>query len=116
MQKSELIGLPVEVSGWDTEGRFFVEHSALDSTESGQKTLLLRHAVHARSFVFIRARDGDSFAKSHPEVHHVERTESSEHCGYHKLHLTDFPPRRNGGGKPKNAAEHLIGVCEEVKS
>lgn len=38
MQKSELIGLRVEVSGWDAEGQFFVEHSALGSPESGQKT------------------------------------------------------------------------------
>jgi hypothetical protein len=115
MQKSELISLPVEVSGWDAEGRFFVEQTALDSTEPGQKTLLLRHAVNTRSFVFIRARYADSFAKSHPEVHHVERLESSERCGYHKLHLTDFPPRRNGGCEPKDAAEHLIDVSEEAK-
>jgi hypothetical protein len=116
MQKMELTSLAVEVSGWDAEGRFFVEHSALDSTGSGRKTLLLRHAVPPSSLVFIRARHADSFAKSHPEAHHVERMESSESSGYHKLHLTDFPPRRNGGGEPKDAAEHLIGVREEVKS
>ena len=116
MQTSDLINLPVEVSGWDSEGRFFVEHSTLDSTELGQKTLLLRHAVQSRSLIFIRALYADSFTKSHPEVHHVERREPSERSGYSKLHLTDFPPRRNGGCEPKDPAEHPIGVRKEVKS
>ena len=115
MHTSNLITLPVEVSGWDAEGRFFVEHSTLGSTELGQKTLLLRHAVQSRSLIFIRALYTDSFMKSHPEVHHVDRMESSERFGYKKLHLTDLPPRHNGGGEPKDSTKHPIGVREEVK-
>jgi hypothetical protein len=115
MQKVDLLGLPVEVSGWDAEGRFFIEYSTLDSTGLGQKTLLLRHEVQTRSLIFIRALHAGSFARSHPQAHHVESLESSERFGYSKLHLRDFPPRRNGGCEPKIPLEHPIGVREEVK-
>ncbi len=103
MQTVDLLSLPVEVSGWYAEGRFFVEYSTLDSTGLGQKTLLLR-AVHA-----------DSFARSHPQAHYVESMEPSERFGYSKLHLRDFPPRRNGRCEPNTPPEHPIGVREEVK-
>jgi hypothetical protein len=115
MQKVDLLRLPVEVSGWDAAGRFFVEYSTLDSTGLGQKTLLLRHAVQTCSLIFIRAVHADSFARSHPQAHHVESMEPSERFGYSKLHLRDFPPRRNGGCEPNTPPEHPIGVREEVK-
>jgi hypothetical protein len=78
MQKVDLLSLPVEVSGWDAAGRFFVEYSTLDSTGLGQKTLLLRHAVQTCSLIFIRAVHADSFARSHPQARHVESMEPSE--------------------------------------
>lgn len=72
---ADLICLQVEVSGWDTKGRFFVEHSVLDCFESGEKALSLRHKVGIRSVVFVRSLYSAGFAKSYPEAHHVEKVE-----------------------------------------
>lgn len=116
MPTPELIGLPVEVSGWDADGRFFVEHAALDSPESGQKTLLLRHTVHTRSLVFVRALYTDAFTEPHPQAHQVDRMEGSERSGYHRLHLADFPPRRHGGYEPKDPVKASYRCAREVKS
>jgi len=106
------IHLPVEVSGWDAEDRFFVEHSTLSCTELGEKTLSLLHLVRIRSLVFVKALSSDSFAKSHPEPQYLEEIERS---ALNKLHLKDFSPRRSGQSEPKDSTEHLISVRDEVK-
>jgi hypothetical protein len=114
-QSLDSISLPVEVSGWDAEERFFVEHSTLACSQLGEKTLFLRNAVQAGSIVFLRALYGDGFAKSYPEPHCIQGMEPPNCLGYKTLHLTDFPPRRHGSCEPKDSLEHLIGVHEEVK-
>ena len=114
--KLESISLPVEVSGWDTQGRFFVEHSTLDCTESGSKVLALRCSVSGRSFLFLRTLYSGSVGKSHPEAYRVESIESSEASGFKYLHLANFLPRRSRECEPKHLPKHLIDVREEVKS
>lgn len=113
---ADLICLQVEVSGWDTKGRFFVEHSVLDCFESGEKALSLRHKVGIRSVVFVRSLYSAGFAKSYPEAHHVEKVEPQGEAGYRKLHLADFPPRHKNDPEPKGSSEHPIGEWEEVRS
>lgn len=110
------ISLPVEVSGWDAEGSFFVEHSRLDCKPSGCKVLAMRHLVRGGSLLFVRTMYPDYFAKSYPEAYQVERIESLEGSGFKNLHLANFLPRRSGECEPKDSAEHLINVREEVKS
>ena len=112
----ESISLAVEVSGWDAEGSFFIEHSTLDCSQSGCKVLALRNPVGSRSLIFLRTLYMGYFAKSCPEAYQVERIESSEGLGFNNLHLADFLPRRSGAYEPKGLAEHLIDVREEVKS
>ena len=114
MQGSHPSGLPVEVSGWDVDGRFFVELSTLDSTELGSRTLLLRHAVQIRSLIFMRPLY-DSFAKSHPQTHHVEVMQLGQRSGC-RVHLERFPQRDDEIYEPKGPAKHPIVVREEVKS
>ena len=48
MRRLDAIGLPVEVSGWDSDGQFFAEHCMLETNESGSKTILLRRGVVSR--------------------------------------------------------------------
>ena len=114
-QSLDSISLPVEVSGWDAEERFFVEHSTLACSQLGEKTLFLRNAVQAGSIVFLRALYADGFAKSYPEPHCIQGMKPSNRLGYKTLRLTDFPPRRNGSCEPKDSLEHPICVHEEVK-
>lgn len=81
MRKLKVIGLPVEVSGWDREGQFCIEHCVLDTNESGSKTILLRRSVLSRTLLFIRALDGDIFANRYPEAYYVETMERSKCWG-----------------------------------
>jgi hypothetical protein len=112
----ESISLPVEVSGWDDRGSFFVEHATLDCTESGCKVLALRRSVSCRSLVFLRTLYSGSVAKSYPEAYRVESIESTEGSGFKYLHLENFLPRRSRECEPKDLTKHLISVREEVKS
>jgi hypothetical protein len=114
MRKLNGIGLPVEVSGGDTEGQFFAEHCVLETNESGRKAILPRRSVLSRTLLFIRALDGDIFANRYSEAYYVETMESSECWRAKKLGLVDFPPRRKSGGEPKGRNEHPISVRDEV--
>jgi hypothetical protein len=116
MQKVVLVGLPVEVSGWDCEGRFFVEHSRLDSSESGEKSVLLRSAVSRHGLIFIRADSTNRFVNAHPEAYQVEKTTPAERFGFNRLDVTDFPPFPTGLYEPKVPGKHPINVRDEVKS
>jgi hypothetical protein len=115
MQRLHPSGLLVEVSGWDVDDRSFVELSTLDSTELGSRTLLLRHAVQIRSLIFIRPLLYDSFAKSHPQTHHVEVMQLGQRSGC-RVHLERFPQSDDEIYEPKGPAKHPIDVREEVKS
>jgi hypothetical protein len=114
--KLESISLTVEVSGWDTQGSFFVEHSTLDCTQSGCKVLALRCSVGSRSLLFLRTLYSGSVGKSCPEAYQVESIESTEGSGFKYLRLTNFLPRRSRECEPKDLPKHLIDVREEVKS
>ena len=111
----ESISLPVEVSGWDSRGSFFIEHADLNCTENGCKVLALHHLVNCRSLLFLRTLHSGSVAMSHPEAYQVESIESAEGCVFRNLHLESFLPRRSRGYEPKDSTQHLIGVREEVK-
>ena len=109
------VRMDVEASGWDAEGRFFVEHSNLLCTEGDQKLLPLRHSLKIHSLVFIRVLHADNFGQSYPRAHHVQKIAASEQPGFKEFHLTSFPPLHNGENEPKESGEHRIGVCAEVK-
>lgn len=113
--KLQSISLPVEVSGWDAEGTFFIEHSTLDCTESGCKVLALRRTVSDRSPLFLRTLYSGSVCKSTPEAYQVESIESTGGSAIRYLHLSNFLPRRSRECEPKNLAKHPIDVREEVK-
>ena len=110
------ISLPVEVSGWDKGGDFFVEHTTLTCREPGEKLLSLKHLVSARSIVFVRALYADSYAHRLPEALQVSKFEPSTRPGFNNVQLADFPPRRGSQREPNDLEQHPIGVCEEVKS
>ncbi|GAC1666872.1 MAG: hypothetical protein NVS9B4_22640 [Candidatus Acidiferrum sp.] len=44
----------VEVSGWDTEERFFVEKTELEWGEKTGKRVCLKHSLRARAIIFVR--------------------------------------------------------------
>lgn len=114
--KFESISLTVEVSGWDTQGSFFVEHSTLDCTESGCKVLALRRSVSGRSPLFLRTLYSGSLGRSSPEAYQIESIDPTEGSGFKYLHLANFLPRRSREYEPKDLTQHLIDVREGVKS
>jgi hypothetical protein len=114
--KIESISLTVEVSGWDTQGSFFVEHSTLDCTESGGKVLALSRSVSGRSLLFLRTLYSGSAGKSSPEAYRVESIDPTEGSGFKYLHIANFLPLRSRECEPKDLPKHLIDVREEVKS
>jgi hypothetical protein len=117
MHKSDpsSISLPVEVSGWDKCGDFFVEHTTLTCTETGEKSLPVKHLVDTRSVVFVRVLYADSYTHRLPEVYQVRKIESTQ-PGFSNLQLAEFPPCRSGQCEPNDLQKHPMGMCEEVKS
>ena len=45
---------PVEVSGWDVNMRFFVEHTNAEETAPGVKTVALQNRIGSDALVFVR--------------------------------------------------------------
>jgi hypothetical protein len=69
----------VEVSGWDADGRFFVEVTDLDCSQAGEKNVSLHHRLRPGSLIFVRLLCGDgrdNFETCHPTAHEAEPTET----------------------------------------
>jgi hypothetical protein len=93
---SDAVHQLIEVSGWDTEGQFFVEISDLELSDSGDATARLFHRVHSGSLVFVRllhGNDEEDHHKSHPTPTEAEAIGAPDFAGRCRVRLTPCQPR-----------------------
>jgi hypothetical protein len=87
---------PVEVSGWDAEGQFFVEIANLELDDSGDMTARLCRRVNSGSLVFVRlvhAPSENTPEKGHPTANEAHATEAPDFTGRCRIRLTPCQPR-----------------------
>jgi hypothetical protein len=79
----------IEVSGWDAEGRFFVEIARLELTDEGEISTHLYHRMISGSLVFVRLAGtvADSDDKDYPAAHEAQQTEMPDRMGRCRVHL-----------------------------
>ena len=92
---------PVEVSGWDREGQFFVEIADMGVDESSSSTVRLHHRVTSGSLVFVRmvADVNDVHQKSYPAANEAQQTDLSDFAGKCRIRLTPCRPRDLRGAR-----------------
>jgi hypothetical protein len=93
---SETAAQPVEVSGWDAEGQFFVEIADLEWNDSGDAIARICHRLSDGSLVFVRllyAQSQDVYEKGHPAAHEAHPIEATDFTGRCRVQLTPCQPR-----------------------
>lgn len=86
----------VEVSGWDTEGQFFIEVADLELNDSGGTAVSLCHRVHSGSLVFVRLFHGegqDTYEKGYPTANEALAAEPPDFTGRSRIRLVPCHPR-----------------------
>jgi hypothetical protein len=115
-QITERANYPVEISGWDTQGTFFVVTASLDWNHSDTKTISLRGPLRPGSLVFLRLLLPVSQGNDCRNPYTVEVIEGPDRAGWSKLRLVQLQPRRGLIELPDESLEHLIQcVHTEVK-
>lgn len=85
-----------EVSGWDANGRFFVETTEIEAADSGDVSARLRHRIADGSLVFVRfvdLRGGEDTVRGLPIANEVRTTNTSDDAGQYYVHFTPCRPR-----------------------
>ena len=83
---------PVEVSGWDTAGAFFVERSDLHWDAPGIRTVRLRHHLDRGDLVFLRLITVEGVGHNCPIPHQAERVEPADQAGWSTVRLVRPKP------------------------
>ena len=85
-----------EISGWDVNGRFFVEMAKIEANETGDISTRLGHCVEEASLVFVRASDSygaEDSERGLPIAHEVRETSTSDGAGRYRVCFIPCRPR-----------------------
>jgi hypothetical protein len=116
LQTTDPTNYPVEISGWDAQGAFFVATASLNWSESGTRIVSLRRRLRPGSLVFLRLLTPAGLGKCCPSPHTVEVIEGPDRAGWSKVRLLSSQPRHAIVKSPEDSLEHLIlCVSREVK-
>ena len=97
----------VEISGWDVERQFFVEHTSLYRDGAGAKTVMLQHHLRNGLFVFIRELSSGSADKEYPSIYRVELAGAPDRTGFSKVRLSPQSLREVIYDATSEPIEHL---------
>jgi hypothetical protein len=101
----------VEVSGWDTSERFFVEKTTLDWGREADKEISLRSAVCQGSVVFVRLlqplANNNNFPITYQAVHVMERDAD----GRMRVRLAQLRPRSTRKDTAESPSDLTISVA-----
>lgn len=86
----------VEVSGWDQNRAFFVEHSHLEWSETS-KVVTLRRDLHNGALLFLRLLQPMSAERSNPVAYEAASLSAMPN-GRHKFQLRPISRRANNVG------------------
>jgi hypothetical protein len=85
-----------EISGWDADGRFFVETAEIETAESGDISAQLRRRITDGSLVFFRSvgpGGGEDTVRGLPIAHEVLGTNTPDDSGQYHVRFTTCRPR-----------------------
>jgi hypothetical protein len=102
----------VEVSGWGSDDSFFVEKTDLTWSGSGDKKLLLHHALAEGALIFVRLQASRFASSPIPIPYEVSGVEPMNRNGQCELRLTQFHPR----SKESNPGEVASYLQEDSKT
>lgn len=98
----------VEVSGWDTSERFFVEKTSLSWGRDEKKEIRLRSTLREGSVLFVRLLQPLANATNFPIAYQAQRIGSRSEDGYARVHLAQLrprPPYKQGRELPLDSAK-----------
>ena len=99
----------IEVSGWDSDDKFFVEKTEVIWTESGTKKTNLRHPLPDGTVVFIRLLAPSSPGSSYPVPYQIQNLGTMNRAGVSEVCLTQLRPRTNASEtRQESAADRLL--------
>lgn len=84
---------PVEISGWGLDDSFFVEKTDLVWLPSGEKQVLLHHALQAGAIIFVRLQSAKAASSPIPIPYQVSAVRPMDCRGQCELSLTQLHPR-----------------------
>ena len=83
----------IEVSGWGLDSNFFVEKTDLIWSQSGDKKVLLHHALPEGAIIFVRLLIPESTGSSVPVAYQVGGVQPMDCNGQCGMRLTQMHPR-----------------------
>lgn len=92
----------VEISGWDPQGQFFVEHTVLVWDESIGKSISLKTPPKPGAVVFLRLLNPEAARNTTPVAYLAAQVERSERAGY-EVTLSPVQPRHGQESAPESA-------------
>jgi hypothetical protein len=86
----------IEVSGWGLNDVFFVEKTDLLWSDSGEKKLLLHHALSEGAVIFVRLMTPETSYGSVPVAYQVQNVNPMNSTGVCEMRLLQVHPRSKG--------------------
>lgn len=102
----------VEVSGWGLDDSFFVEKTDLVWSQSGEKKVLLHHALPDGAIIFVRLQDVESAGSPCPVIYQVSAAGAMDCNGMCQMRLKQLNPRL----KAPQACEVASNLQEDSQS
>jgi hypothetical protein len=101
----------VEVSGWDTSERFFVEKTTLDWGREADKEISLRSAVCQGSVVFVRLLQAYANSSNFPIAYQAVDVLDRDADGGMRVRLAQLRPRSTRKETAESASDLPINVA-----
>ncbi len=98
---------PIEISGWNVDGEFFVERTELRWNEKGEKRVSIREAVRDGSVVFARLMLQKSDSAAVPIAYQAELVPDQRSRGALEMKLVPCQPRVNESDHEDSRKEQL---------
>jgi hypothetical protein len=114
-ETTEPVIYPIEISGWNVDGEFFVERAELRWNDLGEKRISLRETVRDGAVVFARLMSGNTGSPAVPIPYQAELVPDQRSRGTIEMKLVPCQPR---SGEPERAGSpeeqlHPVGAHEK---
>jgi hypothetical protein len=106
---------PIEISGWNVEGEFFVERAELRWNDTGEKRISLRESVRDGAIVFVRLMIQKSDNAAFPIAYQAELIPDQRSRGTIEMKLIPCQPRATEPSHDSAPDAHLQGVTLHEK-
>ncbi|MGO9642127.1 MAG: hypothetical protein ACLP1Y_12585 [Candidatus Acidiferrales bacterium] len=106
---------PIEISGWNVEGEFFVEKADLRWNDMGEKRVSLRESVRDGAVVFVRLMIRKSDNATFPIAYQAELITDQRSRGTIEMKLIPCQPRASEPKHDSTPDAHLQEVALHEK-